>query len=55
VVLQTGTYKQQREVCLAGRLDPGIYVIVPSTFYPNEETSFLLRIITEKEIKIKEL
>ncbi|PAA60754.1 hypothetical protein BOX15_Mlig019924g1 [Macrostomum lignano] len=36
-----------REVCGRHKLDPGTYVIVPSTFEPNQEAEFLLRIYSE--------
>ncbi|CAH8528468.1 unnamed protein product [Heterobilharzia americana] len=44
-----------REVCGRHRLDPGRYAIVPSTFQPNEEAEFLLRIFSEKPQTTQEL
>ena len=42
-----------REVFTKLELDPGRYVIVPSTFDPNSEGEFMLRIFTEKKSKAK--
>ncbi|CAB4021139.1 calpain-5-like [Paramuricea clavata] len=44
-----------REVFTKLELDPGRYVVVPSTFDPNNEGEFMLRIYTEKKAKAKEL
>ena len=41
-------YANVREVCERFKLAPGHYVIVPSTFEPNEEAEFLLRIYSER-------
>ncbi|CAH2987358.1 unnamed protein product [Chilo suppressalis] len=37
-----------REVSARFKFEPGSYVIVPSTFDPNEEGEFLLRVFSEK-------
>jgi len=51
--LQTssGKYDYGREKTLRFELKPGIYVIIPTTFYPNEEAEFMLRIYTEKAVQ----
>ncbi|TGZ62116.1 hypothetical protein CRM22_007626 [Opisthorchis felineus] len=36
-----------REVCGRHKLPPGRYAIIPSTFQPNEEAEFMLRIFAE--------
>lgn len=41
-------YANTREVCGRHKLMPGDYVIVPTTFQPNEEAKFLLRIFSER-------
>lgn len=42
------TFINTREVCGRHKLPPGDYVIVPSTFSPNEEADYLVRIFSEK-------
>ncbi|TPP60408.1 Calpain-2 catalytic subunit [Fasciola gigantica] len=44
-----------REVCGRHKLKPGRYVIVPSTFQPNEEADFMLRIFSEQPQKAEEM
>ncbi|XP_055593662.1 calpain-B-like isoform X2 [Uranotaenia lowii] len=48
------TYINLREVTCRIRLDPGTYVIVPSTFDPNVEGEFLIRVFSECADCLKE-
>jgi len=44
------TFTNAREVVGRHKLAPGYYVIVPSTFKPNEEGDFLLRMFSEQRV-----
>ncbi|XP_070835303.1 calpain-1 catalytic subunit-like [Chaetodon trifascialis] len=48
-VAQTKTYMNAREVMEFFMLKPGEYLVVPSTFKPNETASFLLTILSKAE------
>ncbi|XP_076014720.1 calpain-9 [Genypterus blacodes] len=47
-VLRSSSYAARREVVLRGTLPPGHYIIIPSTFKPNQQGAFLLRVLTEE-------
>ena len=44
----SGSYTNTRSVYKRFELDPGNYIVVCTTFKPNEEGDFLLRAYTEK-------
>lgn len=53
-VAQTKTFVNGREVMEFVMLKPGEYLIVPSTFHPNETASFILTILTKAETHVHE-
>ncbi|XP_019749408.1 calpain-1 catalytic subunit-like [Hippocampus comes] len=53
-VVQTKNYVNAREVMELVLLEPGEYLIVPSTFKPNETASFILTILSKAEAHIHE-
>ncbi|XP_061551679.1 calpain-1 catalytic subunit isoform X2 [Phycodurus eques] len=53
-VVQTKNYLNAREVMELVMLEPGEYLIVPSTFKPNETASFILTILSKAKAHIHE-
>ncbi|XP_044022546.1 calpain-8-like [Siniperca chuatsi] len=53
-VAQTKSYMNAREVMAFVMLKPGEYLIVPSTFNPNETASFILTILSKAETHVHE-
>eukprot|EP00118_Oscarella_pearsei_P028840 m.3059 g.3059 ORF g.3059 m.3059 type:complete len:660 (+) comp9038_c0_seq1:64-2043(+) len=49
----SGSFTNLREVVCRLDLGPGRYVLIPCTFNPDEEASFLMRIFSEKSVKPK--
>ncbi len=49
----SGSYVNKREITKRFRVNPGTYLIIPSTFDYNVSGEFLLRIFTEKAIEDK--
>ena len=49
----SGSYINSREVTKRFRVDPGNYLIIPSTYDEGKESEFLLRVFTETPIDAK--
>lgn len=46
----SGKYINMREVTKRFRLDPGNYIVIPSTYYEDHSCEFMLRVFTEEHI-----
>ena len=47
----SGPYINSREVTKRFRVDPGNYLIIPSTYDAERECEFMIRVYTQKEIE----
>ena len=43
-------YSYYREISDHLRLEPGVYVVIPSTYHSRDEADYLLRIYTESTV-----
>lgn len=50
---QSGLYINYREISGRFELEPGHYVIIPSTYNIDDESTFMLRVFGEKPFKLK--
>ncbi|KAL3857922.1 hypothetical protein ACJMK2_012547 [Sinanodonta woodiana] len=50
---KSGVYINYREVSARFQLEPGHYVIIPTTFKPNCSASFMIRVFRDKNFSLK--
>jgi calpain len=49
---RSSAFADLREVCDHHKLEPGDYVVVPSTFEPNQDGDFILRVYSEQKTNV---
>ena len=47
------TFVNLREVCTRFLMPPGEYLILPSTFEPNQNGDFCVRVFSEKQVEFQ--
>lgn len=52
-VVTSGAFQDARQVMKFFRLEPGEYLVVPSTYYPKKSAEFILSIFCKNEIHIQ--
>lgn len=50
---KSGVYINFREVSGRFELNPGHYVIIPSSFKPDDQSAFMIRVFGEKKFELK--
>ena len=53
--VRSASFINTREISGRFKVIPGTYVIIPSTFDPNDEGEFLLRIFAEKMPHVRQI
>jgi len=54
VTLEQGVYNQFREVAQHyDDISAGVYCIIPTTYKPDEEATFFLRVLTQQQAELR--